>query len=173
MPTSNLACWLSILNMAHEVKPRSVLDVGPGYGKGGLLCREYLPPLDRLDAIEAEARYADQFPWLDAIYDNVHLADVRAAPHAYFDAYDLVLMIDVLEHVTHDEGADLLRRIRPRVIVCTPRDFFQNPNVEEWPTEMHRSVWTAAEIAFVRSIESEDVAVLDTLGGVLVRCAPL
>jgi ribosomal protein RSM22 (predicted rRNA methylase) len=65
MPSSNLVLAPSILAMAAEVKPRRILDVGPGNGKYGLLVREYLPPLEELVAVEAEPRYVDSFPWLE------------------------------------------------------------------------------------------------------------
>lgn len=174
MPSSNLVLAPAILAMAAEVKPRRILDVGPGNGKYGLLVREYLPRVDRLAAVEAETRYLDAFPWLGEIYDEILGVDVVIVPAAFFADFDLVLMLDVLEHLDHDAGAELLARIPGRVIVSTPRDFFQNPEAEQgWQTERHRSVWTAAEIAEVRALEVEDVAALDSIGAVLVRTAPL
>jgi hypothetical protein len=65
-------------------------------------------------------------------------------------AYDLVLLVDVLEHLTHEQGEQLLARIPGRALVCTPRDFFQNPQFADYPTEEHRSVWTVAEIEAIR-----------------------
>jgi hypothetical protein len=155
--------------MAWETKPRTVIDVGPGHGKGGLLLREYLEPIEQLDAVEAEPRYLDAFGWLKAIYDTVHVADAVTVDYT---PYDLVLMIDVLEHLTHDQGAELLARIPGRVIICTPRDYFQNPEHDDYPTESHRSVWTAGEIAAIRPLEVHDRNA-ESVGAVLVRTAPL
>lgn len=171
MPSSNLVLAHAVVAMVAETHPQSVLDVGPGFGKYGVLIREYVRPT-RLDAIEAEPRYVARFPWLEAIYDTVMVGDVTTDLSAVdLDSYDVVLLADVLEHVNHDAGAALLDRISGRAVICTPRDFFQNPEASEYPFECHRSVWTAQEIAAVRPLECEDVFA-STIGGVLVRTAP-
>lgn len=172
MPSSNVYLAPQIVTMAAEVRPRAVLDVGPGHGKYGVLFREYVRPR-RLDAVEAEERYPDQFPWLDVIYDDLRVADVTTMADDELDAYDLVLMIDVLEHLDEAAGAALLSRIRGRIIVCTPRDFFQNPEADDgWESERHRSLWDARtiEAAASRSLEVNDVDAW-RMGGVLVRVA--
>jgi hypothetical protein len=169
MPTSYLPLWPTIVHLAWETRPRSIMDVGAGHGKGGLLLREYLEPIARLDAIEAEPRYLASFPWLRAIYDTVYEIDAMDADYA---PYDTVLMIDVLEHLTHEQGEQLLRRIPGRVIICTPIVYFQNPEHTEYPTEDHRSVWTADEIAAIRPLEVRDLEAARK-GAVLVRTAPL
>lgn len=174
MPSSNLVLAPAILTMAAEVKPRRILDVGPGNGKYGLLVREYLPPLETLTAVEAELRYLDSFPWLDKIYDVLIPADVVEMTVDFLAMFDLVLMLDVLEHLDREAAVALLRRIPGRVIISTPRDFFQNPEADQgWETERHRSHWTGPEIAEIRPLEVEDVAALDAIGAVLVRTAPL
>lgn len=87
-------------------------------------------------------------------------------------SFDVVLMVDVLEHLTHEDGAELLARIPGRVVICTPRDYFQNPEAADYPTENHRSLWNSREIAAIRELETEDVEALG-VGAVLVRTAPL
>ncbi len=42
MPTSHLYQISDILEIISLIRPRSVLDVGVGFGKYGLLAREYL-----------------------------------------------------------------------------------------------------------------------------------
>lgn len=174
MPSSNLVLAPSILAMAAEVKPRRILDVGPGNGKYGLLVREYLPPVESLVAVEAEPRYLDSFPWLATIYDALVPGDVVEMTDDFLARFDLVLMLDVLEHIDHDAAVDLLRRIPGRVIISTPRDFFQNPEADQgWETERHRSIWTATSIveAVGRPLEVEDLNAWH-IGGILVRVAP-
>jgi hypothetical protein len=172
MPSSALPLVPTNVFTALEHKPRTVLDVGPGHGKYGLLLREYAPWLERLDAVEGEPRYLERFPWLERIYDNVIVGDV-AELFGMELFYDLVLMVDVLEHLDHDAGEALLRRIPGRVIVCTPAVFFQNPEADQgFETERHRSLWTVAELAAIRPLEVEDVYAA-SIGGILVRMAPL
>jgi SAM-dependent methyltransferase len=172
MPSSNL--WLApkVLHYIADAKPRRVLDVGPGNGKYGVLMREYVPSLEHLAAVEAEARYVRSFPWLSAIYDELIVADVLSLDDDYLATFDLVLMADVLEHLDQDLAGELLRAIPGRIIVVTPRDYFQNPEaLHGWPTENHRSHWSAASIAEAagRPLDREDVDALDAFGGVLVR----
>lgn len=167
MPSSKLELAPTILNMAYVCNPNRILDVGPGVGKYGLLIREYLNPVDQLDAVEAWTPYVRQFPWLEAIYDHVIRADVRDLSNELLAAYDVVLMIDVIEHMEKEAGLRLLGRIPGRVIVCTPENFFQNPEADEIPPEKHRSLWSVAD--FGERVEVDN----SQLGGVLVRLKPL
>jgi len=175
MPSSSLPLLATTALVALEHRPARVLDVGPGNGKYGVILREYgHRHLELLDAVEAEPRYLESFPWLSALYDHVYTTDVVHLVDHSLARYDLVLMVDVLEHLTHDDGEELLRRIPGRVVVSTPRDFFQNPEADQgWPTERHRSVWTVDELAAVRDLEVVDVDAFDKLGGIIVRAAPL
>lgn len=140
MPTSKLELTPVIVNMAWEVAPTTILDVGPGYGKMGLLCREYLEKPLVIDAVEMEPRYVTER--LTAIYDHVNVKDVTQLRPELLAQYDLVLLIDVIEHLEKPDGLRLLESITGNVIVSTPRDFFQNPECEEYPSECHRSHWT-------------------------------
>lgn len=163
MPSSNLALAPTIVHLAWSVQPTSVLDVGPGHGKYGLLLREYLPPLDRLDACEAEPTYVTDV--LFAVYDSVYVQSVCTLDDAVLAAYDLVLMVDVIEHLDRQAGLELLGRIPGHIVVCTPAEFFQNPPGLP-ASEQHRSLWTADDFA-PRIVEdcSRD-------GGIIVRLAP-
>lgn len=167
MPSSKLELAPTILNMAYVCNPNRILDVGPGVGKYGLLIREYLKPVDQLDAVEAWPLYVKEFPWLSAIYDRIFICHAGALSDSQLAAYDVVLMIDVIEHMEKDEGLDLLGRIPGRVIVCTPENFFQNPEADEIPPEKHRSLWSVAD--FGERVEVDN----SQLGGVLVRLKPL
>lgn len=184
MPSSLLALAPAILNLAWDRsaeldRPIRILDVGIGNGKYGLLLREYLAErVARLTGIEAEGRYLDRFRWLPTIYDELGYGDITDAatydPH-YFDAFDLVLMLDVLEHIERPAADNLLRRIGPPVIISTPVFYFGNDTdgLADYPTEHHRSHWQAADIAAIRPLDREDLAAHSELAAVLVRCAPL
>lgn len=167
MPTSNLALAPNVIHLVHLAQPhRAVLDVGPGRGKYGILLREYLnEPPDVLDAVEAEPSYVT--PRLRALYDSVFVADVRDMPDDALGRYDLVLMVDVIEHLDKNDGVELLRRIPGRVVVCTPEEFFSNgPGLP--PSEEHRSLWSRDDFAALRTIDGD----LSALGGIVVSLAP-
>jgi len=168
MPSSNLAVAPTILALAAEAPHERILDVGPGHGKYAVLCREYLSGVRVVDAVEAWAPYVKDFG-LECLYDDVVIGDVMDLPPAFFLDYDLVLMVDVLEHLDHADGERFLQSVGPRVIVSTPANFFQNPEYEEVPPEKHRSLWTLDEMKAVRGVENA----VESLGGIFARFAPL
>lgn len=176
MPTSRLEVTPAALHLVWQVRPQDrpleLLDVGPGLGKYGLLVREYVDRDAQVHAVEAEKRYIT--PRLEAIYDDVVYSDVTALPSGYLESFDVVLMIDVLEHLDAGDAATLLARIPGWVVICTPRDWFQNPEADEYPTERHRSHWTEAtiQVASAGRVEYADRRALRDHGAVLVRLRP-
>lgn len=146
MPSSFIDSVPPIIKRIIEIHPRVVVDVGPGWGKYGLMCNEYLPDLTELIAIEVpEGRYRTQ----GCIYDWVHEGDVRKAdiasivkPHKPSNV--LFLMIDVIEHMTIEEGQKVLKDILATgasVLVSTPK-IFEEQHDDQNPYEMHVSLWT-------------------------------
>ena len=179
MPSSNLAVAPLILHLVWQVRPLDrpirVLDVGPGHGKYGVLVREYVDPGAEVWAVEAWEPYVDDFR-LRGIYDRVVVADVLSALTGdqdvveAFAAADVVLLIDVIEHLPKNRALQLLDMIPGWVIVCTPRDFFPNP--ADLPhTEAHISHWTADDFPADR-LDYVDAGALDSLGAVVVRLRP-
>ena len=146
MPSSYAESFPGIVQLLQNSNPARVLDVGPGWGKYGLACREYLPSLIHLDAVEVpEGRKSTQA----AIYDCVWEADVRLFNERaeLWGWYDLVLMIDVLEHMSVQEGSSLLERCMMAgcdVVVSTPLTFFEQ-HVDGNPFEDHRSLWSPTD----------------------------
>lgn len=146
MPSSYADSYAPIVHAIVAFGPRHVLDIGPGWGKYGLACREYLPQLETLDAVEVpQGRLRTQ----PVIYDSVFIGDVRDAPEPFFWSYDLVLIIDVIEHLVLADGHELLARIQragPSVLVATPTWFIEQHG-DENPHEEHLSFWDTAEIS--------------------------
>ncbi|MEO5617282.1 MAG: class I SAM-dependent methyltransferase, partial [Candidatus Eisenbacteria bacterium] len=69
MPTSEHWQIPRVCDVLTAEKPASVLDVGAGYGKYGLLAREFGGAI-RVDAIDANPPRFD-------VYDHVYLGDLR------------------------------------------------------------------------------------------------
>jgi SAM-dependent methyltransferase len=138
MPTSEHWQIPRIVDVIVRERPRAVLDVGAGYGKFGLLAREYADAV-RVDAIDARP---PRFP----VYDHVYLGDVRAVDSllpADAPRYDLALLIDVIEHLEKPEGWKLLDALLGRagkVLVTTPWGF-RPQEIPGMPFETHRSGW--------------------------------
>lgn len=169
MPTSNLHLAPTVVNLVHTAEPhRTVLDVGPGFGKYGLLLREYLnDPPAVIDAVEVEPSYIT--PRLEAIYNVVFPMDARDLSYSTYAMYDVVLMVDVIEHLSKADGIALLRQIRGRVVVSTPATFFANDTALP-ESETHRSLWGLSDFVTAgRTIEVD----ASEQGAVLVLLAPL
>lgn len=164
MPTSNLYLAGDILSLVETAGAKSVLDVGPGHGKYGVLLREYAH-VERVDAVEAWAPYIEAFG-LDGIYGQVYAADVCDLATEVLAQYDLVLLVDVIEHIHKDPALALLERIPGWVVVCTPMEFFPQPH--EVPTEHHVSHWTMDDIERNPRLEHRRFQ----QGGLLFRLSP-
>lgn len=127
-----------ILDVVVELQPRTVLDVGAGYGKYGCLVREY-SPAERVDGFDVgPPRYAN--------YDHFYVGDARQleavlppdVPH-----YDLALFLEVIEHLDKNDAwqvLDTLTQRAERVLVSTPLGF-RKQEYPETPYETHRSGW--------------------------------
>lgn len=143
MPSSFASSFAPIVNAIVDLAPRRVIDVGPGYSKYGLACREYLPGLEQLWAVEVpQGRMVIQ----DAVYDIVLEADVRSytAVGDPWANFDLALFIDVVEHMTVAQGQAVLRAVGLsgcRAIVATPRIFIPQHGGDN-PFETHVALWT-------------------------------
>lgn len=146
--------WLNqipkIVQLVKDQKPRSVLDVGCGNGKYGLLLREYIPYLVWTEGVEA---FADNYrkPHMATLYNDLHLGDFLDYDkyHIERSKFDVVLMVDVLEHFTKKNGWKALEKaltMAPKVIISTPKDFMEQGAVHGNPYERHLSHWKKQEI---------------------------
>jgi SAM-dependent methyltransferase len=139
MPTSEAWQIPHVCDVIARVDPRRVLDVGCGYGKYGLLTREYAPHVERVDA-------ADVNPPRYAVYDHVYQGDVAALDTvvpADAPRYDLALFLDVIEHFEKEQAWRVLESITrraDRVLVTTPWGF-RRQEIPGMPYETHRSGW--------------------------------
>jgi hypothetical protein len=143
MPSSFIDSIPPIMKFLIDLQPTRVIDVGPGWGKYGLMCREYLPGLEQLWAVEVTpGRLSTQ----DVIYDKVFECDARdfsTAGWPWTEA-DIILFIDVIEHMTRPEGHRLLNAMinsGARVLLSTPKTFIEQHD-EDNPYETHRSLWS-------------------------------
>lgn len=164
MPSSNLYLVPDVVALVEQTHPKTVLDVGPGRGKFGMLLREYCPTLDYIAAVEAWQPYVTER--LRCVYDYIYVHDVRDLPDDVLAAFDVVLMSEVIEHLPKEDGLALLDRIPGHIVITTPVEFF--PSVDYPPTEKHVSHWSLED--FGDRVEADG----SRLGGIVVRlgCLP-
>ena len=160
MPSSYVDSFPSIVKLLINTAPDHVVDIGPGWGKYGLACREYLPGLLGLQAVEVEE---GRLPVQDLIYDRVYTSDARDLRNydLFWQRFDLALLIDVIEHMPLDDGHSLLDAIQRnhcRPLVATPKAWFEQHD-DHNPYETHVSFWPWDE--FTRHGVLEDVSTID------------
>lgn len=143
------------LIMALDPPPQNVLDVGIGGGKYGLLCREYLTywerrgrrPVQRIDGIEPHLPAVGELQ--KNIYDQILVGDARTIlPSLKEDAYDLALLMDVIEHFEKADGERVLRelqRVARVVLVSTPSFYYVQTGGGSNPYADHHSFWSPGD----------------------------
>ena len=117
--TSNPMQISFVLDVILQLEPRSVLDIGCGSGKYGVLAREYLPKA-QIDGIEGFAPYVTNVHRV--VYDHIYEANALEVVPT-LNHYDLTMMIDMFEHLTFEDGAKLLDNLSKRsrhILVSVP-----------------------------------------------------
>ena len=156
MPSSDPCSITPIIIEVYLLDPKSVLDLGVGNGKYGMLCREYLDGWkDRykredwavnIVGVEGFPEYRNP-AW--EFYSKILIEDFSKNYKSY-TGYDLVLILDSLEHVDKETGLKILSTLRENnkaVLVCVPEG--NHPQGARCGNEFerHRATWTAAELA--------------------------
>jgi len=122
-----------IVETIKVTRPKRILDIGIGFGKYGFLSREYLELWDvdavygkwdrQIDGVEAFAEYVN-----DAhryIYDNIFIGEAQNILPQLKEKYDLIIMVDVLEHFEYPVGQQILKLCEQKarnVLIATPKD---------------------------------------------------
>ena len=131
MPSSQYYQINEIIELIIRSHPASLLEIGPGFGKYGFLAREYLELWDgrevyndwkyEIDAIEAFESYVT--PLQKSIYNNIYTGDALEVLPAIDKHYGLILMVDVFEHFTFENGIRLLKKALSKAdhVIVSPR----------------------------------------------------
>ena len=153
MPVSIQVQITHCLNKIIQLQPKSVLDVGCGFGKWGYLCREYLDVFPgrpykeqwttRIDAIEFFEPYIMEHQRF--LYSNIMIGDVRDLCKT-IDNYDLIIAGDVIEHMFKDEAEAVVETLYAKsnqlLMVNIPiGENWIHPEEYGNPAELHRSEW--------------------------------
>jgi hypothetical protein len=163
MPVSNYTNIGPIMNYVraiHKENPiTSVLDIGIGFGKYGVLMREFfdirVKRYDKetwktiIDGIEIWAPYVNNLQQF--IYDRVYTGDIMKL-YERLPAYDLILMSEVIEHIPKDDGLKLLISLKfdKALIITTPQVFSPRSGMDwENPYERHVSLWQEHELRYI------------------------
>lgn len=152
MGTSN---WQNIsycVEILREFEPKSILDIGIGFGRWGILTREFLdvwygrdnPKTWQIWVEGIEAYESAISGYHHAFYNRIHIGDAfDILPE--MGEFDLVILGDVLEHFSPDRASRVLERCKEigrlvMVVIPLGRDWHQKEKYGN-PYERHLSVW--------------------------------
>jgi hypothetical protein len=154
MPTSHYFQLNEIVRLIVLTNPKKILDVGVGFGKYGFLSREYLELSDgqekynkwkrRIDGIEVFKGYIT--PIHELIYNHIYIGNAINILPTLKTKYDLILLVDVLEHFNYKEGVKLLEECKKRgknIIISTPKKIGSQKKTFGNPFETHKFQWQA------------------------------
>ncbi|GJM27024.1 MAG: hypothetical protein DHS20C16_34390 [Phycisphaerae bacterium] len=149
-----------IANAVRQIQPTSILDVGVGFGKYGVLFREYVDVWSaknagetkrggwrmRLEGIEVFQDYLS--PLHDYIYDQIHIGEAESVIDG-LGQYDVIFMGDVLEHFTKDAGRRMIEKLYEHANKCVlltyPHDAQKRDGILGNPAEAHLSTWSGSD----------------------------
>jgi len=166
MPSSQIENISTITQWIAGLNPRSILDVGVGFGKYGVLAREYTDIRNGrywrkdwktiIDGIEIFTKYKN--PCWD-IYNSIFEADAREMVQSLRN-YEVILLCDILEHFEKGEALALLHRCRTiatkAVIVSTPHGKYEQGAAFGNEHERHLSEWFVCDFDQADSFESSE-----------------
>lgn len=131
----------------HTSAKTLILDAGSGLGIWGYLLRAVRREAVGLVGIDIAWPYL-RFVQARGTYDNLIRGDLSRLPFSA-RAFDFVLAVEVLEHLTKMRGREFLdelsRCCRGKIILTTPNGF-KPQEVAGVPSETHESGWTVREL---------------------------
>lgn len=153
MPTSDFANIEPIMSEVHRLQPERMIELGVGFGKYGVLCRETLDGIygrcredqwtRKIYGVEIFEAYRNP-AW--ECYDGVQIADFSTEE---ISGFDLVLMVDSLEHLEPERGSEFLAHLvenNRRVIISVPNGPMpQDEPVFGNPHERHLTTYYGRE----------------------------
>lgn len=153
MGTSN---WQNIsynVELVRKLNPASILDVGVGFGRWGILFREFLEIWERsnyngdwkvtIDGVEIFEPYIKDYH--KYFYSNIFIQDALEFLKLTDKKYDLIHFGDVIEHLTKNEGEEMIEIAMEKAKYV----LINIPIGKNWPQdgtpdnlyEAHKSVW--------------------------------
>jgi len=163
--------------MVEKIDPKSILDVGAGTGRYGLMFRElmdirhgrYHKPMwvTQINACEAFTSYITPVHYF--VYDQVFIQDFTELLNEMKD-YDLIFMGAIIEHFEKDTGKQVLKRALKKcrhLIISTPSFEMEQPAVFGNPLEEHKGFWTEEDFKPYEDIWQDETHIVVLLKGEL------
>lgn len=179
MPVSESANIAPIANELERLQPERIIELGIGGGLYGCIARNYLEGRHGrcgkdqwktvIHGVEGFPQYGKNNPMWEA-YDTVWEENFTRYTDSYRD-YDLVMMIDSLEHVEKAEAMTMLYSLasnNKHVIVSVPLGVCPQGTCFGNELETHRSTWSGPQefAAFNYRVLHQGVCLVVSIQGV-------
>lgn len=156
MPIGSYSTIPFLANQLLSQRPRTILDLGIGFGMTGAVVRQWLdsgykPFETSLQGVEIWPQYRS--PLWD-LYDVVYVQSIEEHLQTPGESADLIVLSDVLEHFEFAHGERVIQLAQQRLaadgvlMISTPAEHLPQGPVYGNPHEEHRSLWNSAD--FVR-----------------------
>jgi len=165
MGTSN---WQNIsycIDVIRKIAPKKILDAGIGFGRWGILSREFLEVWEgrvrskdwelQIDGVEIFNSNIEEY--LKYFYSNIYNIDAYQYINSTPDFYDLIIIGDMLEHLEKRKANDFLHN-------CMAKSKFVMINIpigNDWEQsemygniyEKHLSYWKVKDFDIYKPIK--------------------
>jgi len=173
MPSSDPAAIPSVVRFVKSLQPKTILDLGCGFGKWGFLFREYLEVAKGryylkdwevdITGVDIFSKYiVDQH---HVFYDRIRVEDVFTFFEHDQTVYDFIMCGDLIEHMHMQEGQALLGLLLTRGkanCVVTPAKFVEQGAYLGNEHEIHLTLWAEEdfiELGYsVRTVDGKIIA---------------
>lgn len=174
MGTSNWQNLSYCVDILKKIKPKSILDIGVGFGRWGITNREFLEIWDgnlkkedwktEIHGIEAFKENIECYHYY--FYDKIFNMDAKDYVLNCERNYDLIIYGDVLEHFEKQEAIQLLNKsvkISKYVLINIPiGSTWEQDELYDNPYEKHKSEWQIEDFSMYPIIRKR--AFVDYLG---------
>lgn len=172
MASSFLSQIPTIIYLISKISPKYVLDIGKGFGKYGFLIHEYIG-INNLSSLNPQLKLREQsniiidaveidkellLPHLDHIYRKVYHANIFDIYKELTD-YDLIIMIDVIEHLDKNAAIKMLEFFASKniqMIIATPKKFFEQ-HLYNSKYEEHISHWNIKDFRNICNVDFQKI----------------
>lgn len=153
----------------RNYKCRTILDLGCGFGTYAFLIRRYLEPhkfirdkwIFNITGIDIHSHIQNGLN--EIIYDDLR---VESIINVKYNKYDLVLMLDVIEHLTKEEGLKIIKSILKTckcLVVRTPYGWRPQRDLDNNIYNVHKSSWFPSEFMNIKKGNLYEINTTDFL----------